>query len=161
FAATSDTSATLAVDGLSAKPIQAIAGTNLRGGEIQSGTIQRLTYSTTGTGQWLLQCPIQSLPVCTVNAYAGSSAPPGWLLCDGTGYSQTTYAALFNVIGTTYGSTASGVFSVPDLKGRTIAGKEASATRLTTAVSGINGATLGAAGGDQSMQTHNHGITDN
>lgn len=49
--------------------------------------------------------------------YAGSTAPIGWLMCDGSAVSRTTYAELFNVIGTTYGSgDGSTTFNVPDLR---------------------------------------------
>ena len=53
FNATNDTSATLNVDGLGAKPLQLTAGTNLAGQEFQAGAICRFTYSSTGTGQWI------------------------------------------------------------------------------------------------------------
>lgn len=51
------------------------------------------------------------------------TAPTGWLLCDGTAISRTTYADLFAVIGTTYGS-GDGVntFNIPDFSGRTPVG---------------------------------------
>lgn len=93
------------------------------------------------------------IPAGLMSDYAGSTAPDGWLLCDGTEYSQATYAALYSAIGSTYntGGETSGYFRVPDAKGRVTAGKEASATRLTTAGSGIDGATLGAAGGAQTV----------
>jgi microcystin-dependent protein len=56
-----------------------------------------------------------------VKAYAGSSAPNGYLLCDGTAVSRTTYANLFTVIGTTYGAgDGSTTFNVPNLKGRVV-----------------------------------------
>jgi len=55
FAATADVGATLAVDGLAAKPLQMYAGTALVGGEFPVGSIQTFTYSTTGTGQWIAQ----------------------------------------------------------------------------------------------------------
>lgn len=48
-------------------------------------------------------------------AYGGASAPSGFLICDGTTYSQTTYASLYSVIGTTYGSGAPGTFKVPNM----------------------------------------------
>ena len=49
-----------------------------------------------------------------VIAFAGlSSSLNGYLLCDGSYYSITQYAALYNVIGTTYGSQA-GTFRVPN-----------------------------------------------
>ena len=53
FNATNDSSATLNVDGLGAKPMQLVAGTNLLGQEFQAGAVCRLTYSSTGTGQWI------------------------------------------------------------------------------------------------------------
>lgn len=50
-------------------------------------------------------------------AYAGSAAPTGWLLCDGTAVSRSTYAQLFSLISTTYGAgDGSTTFNVPDLR---------------------------------------------
>lgn len=100
-------------------------------------------------------------PVGMVVPYAGSSAPSGWLLCRGQAVSRTTFASLFAVISTTYGAgDGSTTFNVPDIGGRVVAGLEASATRLTSGVSGVNGGTLGASGGNQNMHQHNHTITD-
>ena len=49
-----------------------------------------------------------------VMAFAGTTAPSGWLKCDGSAISRTTYAALFNVIGTTYGAgDGSTTFNLP------------------------------------------------
>ena len=85
--------------------------------------------------------------------YAGASAPTGWLLCYGQAISRTTYADLFATVGTTYGNgDGSTTFNLPDLRGRTIAGKDdmggTSANRLTSA---LNGDALGATGG---AETH-------
>lgn len=91
-------------------------------------------------------------PVGLLSPYAGSTAPDRWLLCDGSAVSRTTYSALFTVISTTYGTgDGSTTFNVPDLGGRVVAGKESTATRLTTAGSGVDGATLGDTGGDQTV----------
>ena len=99
-------------------------------------------------------------PAGLVAPYAGSSAPAGYLLCDGTAVSRTTYATLFAVVSTTYGiGDGSTTFNIPDLKGRVIAGKEATPTRLTGALCGIVGSTLGATGGDQALHTHTHAPT--
>ena len=50
---------------------------------------------------------------------AGSSAPSGWLACDGSAVSRTTYAAMFGRIGTTYGAgDGSTTFNLPDLSAR-------------------------------------------
>lgn len=51
--------------------------------------------------------------------YGGSSAPTGYLLCDGSAVSRATYAALFTVIGTSYGAgDGSTTFNLPDGRGR-------------------------------------------
>jgi microcystin-dependent protein len=58
-------------------------------------------------------------PTGVITEYGGSSAPTGWLLCDGAAVSRTTYANLFAVIGTTYGiGDNSTTFNVPDRRGR-------------------------------------------
>jgi microcystin-dependent protein len=64
------------------------------------------------------------LPTGGVSMFAGATAPDGWLLCDGTAVSRTTYARLYGVIGTTYGSgDGSTTFNLPDLRGRAPYGK--------------------------------------
>ena len=83
-----------------------------------------------------------------VCGHAGASAPAGALLCYGQAVSRTTYAILFAVIGTAFGS-GDGVttFNVPDLRGRVWAGLDnmggTDAGRLNMAN------TLGTTGGDQ------------
>lgn len=58
-----------------------------------------------------------------IKMYAGTTAPLGWLMCDGSAVSRTVYAKLFHVIGTTYGEgDGSTTFNVPDLRGRTPVG---------------------------------------
>lgn len=112
-------------------------------------------------------------PPGVVLPFAGASAPSGWLLCFGQAVSRTTYADLFAAIGTAFGTgDGSTTFNVPDLRGRVPAGKDnmggSAASRLTTAGSGVDGATLGAAGGAQThtldatqmpAHTHNTGAT--
>lgn len=85
--------------------------------------------------------------------YAGTSAPAGWLLCYGQVEAQASYPALYAVLGTTYGSDAGGNFTLPDLRGRVVAGQDdmggSSANRLTGQTGGVNGDTLAATGGDE------------
>lgn len=65
----------------------------------------------------------QLVPVGTVVAFAGSSAPEGWLMCDGSAVVRTTYANLWAVLGTTYGAgDGSTTFNLPDAMGRNIIG---------------------------------------
>lgn len=60
-------------------------------------------------------------PSGVIFPYAGTTAPNGWLLCDGKSYSQSTYARLYAAIGTAYGSSGSS-FNVPDLRGTFLRG---------------------------------------
>ena len=54
-----------------------------------------------------------------IQLYAGSAAPTGWLLCDGSEVSRVTYPKLFTLIGTTYGEgDGASTFNVPDLRAR-------------------------------------------
>ena len=81
-------------------------------------------------------------PAGIISQYGGSSAPTGYLLCQGQEVSRTTYAALFSAIGTTYGpGNGSTTFNLPDLRQRVPVGKYSSGTF----------ATLGATGGAESM----------
>jgi microcystin-dependent protein len=103
------------------------------------------------------------LPTGVVVPFAGASAPDGYLLCYGQAVSRSSYSDLFAAIGTTWGAgDGSTTFNVPDLRGRVAAGKDdmggTAANRITNAVSGIVGTTLGAAGGDQNMPAHVHGM---
>lgn len=67
-----------------------------------------------------------TVPVGTISAYAGASAPTGWLFCRGQNVSRTTYSRLFAVIGTTYGvGDGSTTFALPDLRGEFIRGLDA------------------------------------
>lgn len=62
-------------------------------------------------------------PTGSVSMFAASTAPTGWLECDGAAVSRTTYAALFAVIGTTWGvGNGSTTFNVPDLRGEFVRG---------------------------------------
>lgn len=107
-----------------------------------------------------------TIPAGVVWPYAGASPPSGWLLANGAAVSRTTYASLFAAISTTYGAgDGSTTFNLPDCTGRTIAGKESAATRLTSAGGGVDGATLGATGGTDShilttaqMPSHSHTV---
>ncbi len=71
--------------------------------------------------------------------YAATSAPTGWLLCDGTAVSRSTYAALFSAISTTFGAgDGSTTFNVPDLRGKTVLGYGAAAGSVSATISAVN-----------------------
>lgn len=55
--------------------------------------------------------------------FGGSSAPQGFLICDGSAVSRVTYAQLFSKIGTSFGAgDGSTTFNVPDFRGRMAVG---------------------------------------
>ncbi len=51
-------------------------------------------------------------PIGTIKMYGASTAPSGYLLCDGSSISTTTYATLFAVIGYNFGGSGA-TFSLP------------------------------------------------
>lgn len=62
-------------------------------------------------------------PLGTINAFGGTTAPEGWLLCQGQAISRTDYADLFEVIGTNFGSgDGSTTFNLPDMREATTKG---------------------------------------
>jgi len=63
-------------------------------------------------------------PVGIIALWGSDTAPAGWQICDGTLLDRTTYAALFAILGTTYGSTDGTNFRVPDARGLFIRGKD-------------------------------------
>ncbi len=114
---------------------------------------------------WVIQgkeAPVGSLLLWTTN-----TAPSGYLLCYGQAVSRTTYAALFSVIGSTFGSgDGSSTFNVPDLRGRVPLGKDdmggTPANRVTEAAAD----TIGGSGGEEThtltipeIPSHTHEYT--
>jgi len=112
------------------------------------------------------------VPSGALMPFAGASAPTGFLLCDGSAISRSTYSTLFSAISTTYGAgDGSSTFNLPDLRGRVIAGQDdmggSSADRLTDQTGGLNGDTLGGTGGSEThtlttaqLASHTHSFSD-
>ena len=108
------------------------------------------------------------MPTGSIMSFAGSSAPTGYLLCDGAAISRSTYSTLFGLLATTYGAgDGSTTYNIPDLRGRVIAGQDdmggASANRLTGLTGGVDGDVLGGSGGTEThtlstaeMPSHTH-----
>lgn len=77
-----------------------------------------------------------------LSPFAGSTAPDGWLICDGSAISRTTYAALFAVIGTTYGKgDGSTTFNIPNFINRTFWGGSGAGAYLSESLPNIVGYT--------------------
>lgn len=105
------------------------------------------TAGTGGSVSWANPTPTGS-----VIAFAGQTAPSGWLLCRGQAVSRTTYADLFAIIGTTYGvGDNSTTFNLPDLRAEFIRGFDAGR--------GIDiGRVFGSSQGGE-IQSHTHLMT--
>lgn len=64
----------------------------------------------------------KAIPVGTIAMFGADRDPEGWLRCDGRVLQRSAYPALFSAIGTTYGSTNSGDFRIPDIRERSVVG---------------------------------------
>lgn len=72
-------------------------------------------------------------PTGSVTMFAGEALPDGWLWCDGSNVSRSTYAGLFSVIGTAYGSgDGETTFAVPNLMDRMPLGASSNNELATT-----------------------------
>lgn len=96
-----------------------------------------LTGRPDGTLTWNNQ-PL--LPVGIVQAFAGTTIPMGWLLCDGSAVSRTTYANLYACIGTTYGAgDGSTTFNLPNLVDKFVEGSATAGTQRSAGLPNIKG----------------------
>lgn len=112
---------------------------------------------------------VDTMPVGAAFDLHGATSIPPWisactvapyLLKDGSTYSTSVYAALGAMLGSTFGGNGVTTFAVPDELARARIAYDTTGTgRLTTAISGVNGTTMGSAGGNQSMQQHNHSVS--
>ncbi len=66
--------------------------------------------------------PVQGVPTGSVHVMATTTVPSGYLECAGQYISRTTYASLFAIIGTTWGTNAGTNFRLPDLRGQFVRG---------------------------------------
>ena len=70
----------------------------------------------------------ENTPTGTILAFAGTNVPSGWLLCNGSAVSRTTYDELFKTIGTAFGNgDGSTTFHIPDFRGRFLRGLDGTA----------------------------------
>jgi microcystin-dependent protein len=105
-----------------------------------------------GSGNLSFTALPQSVPTGSVHLMASTTAPSGYLKCNGAAVSRTTYADLFAEIGTAFGAgNGSSTFNLPDLRGEFVRGWDDSR--------GVDsGRNFGTAQSDQNKQ-HNHSAT--
>jgi microcystin-dependent protein len=107
------------------------------------------------------------IPAGTIAPFAGGTVPTGWLLCDGSTISRSTYSALFAAVGTAHGQgNGSTTFHLPDYRGRFLRGADDmgtgaagrdpnAATRTAPNTGGATGAGVGSVQ-DSENRIHTH-----
>lgn len=123
---------TINVQGLGVKSIITASGADPIPGTIVAGGVYMICYN---GADWQLASGSgggggNGIPIGTMLDYGGSGAvPDGFLLCDGTAVSRTTYSDLFGVVGTTWGAgDTTTTFNLPDSRRRVPMGKGGSGT---------------------------------
>jgi len=97
--------------------------------------------------------------VGAIKPWGKSTAPVGYLLCDGTAVSRTTYADLFTIISTTYGAgNGSTTFNVPDLQGKMPQGYDGNTYNLA-GTGGANTVTVDVTNNQAATNTNNQAVT--
>ena len=154
-ATTNSGATTINISSLGAKNIY-YNNAALSGGELLVGVPITIMYDGTRFHAVAGVQP-QTVPSGTMFDFGGTSAPSGYLACDGSAVSRTTYAALFAAIGTTWGAgDTTTTFNLPDLRRRVTVGSGGTGT-------GTLGNAVGNTGGseDAIVVTHTHtGTTD-
>jgi microcystin-dependent protein len=106
---------------------------------------------------------IEGVNTGIVVPWGSAAIPSGFLECNGQAVSQATYAALFAVIGTTYGDPGGGNFNVPDLTDRTVVNKsntkslaQTGGANTVTPTGNISGSTGSTTLTTQQIASHTH-----
>ena len=115
----------------------------------------------TVTGSTSSQAVAPLIPAGVIVAWAGSTAPDGWLICEGTAISRTSYAALYTLCSVTFGSgDGTNTFNLPDLRGRAIYGtNSATITYATKTASGVGSGFSSGSGSTGAGGAHTHTTT--
>jgi len=98
--------------------------------QVQSGTqttiISQLPTSSFSGNVISSSVPIPGsssvVPSGTILSWPGTTAPSGFLLCDGSVYSISSYPNVAAIVGSTFGGNGTTTFAVPDLRGRIVVG---------------------------------------
>lgn len=96
------------------------------------------------------------VPAGIILPYGSTSAPTGYLSCDGAAVSRSTYSTLFSAIGTTWGvGDNSSTFNVPDLRAMFLRGTGTHGTANMAKGTDFSAPAVGTIENDQ-MQDHKH-----
>jgi microcystin-dependent protein len=150
---------TLAVDGLSPKPLRSAPNVELTAGVIVQGTPYVATYNNSDGAFYLQGFTVSPyiIPVGGLLPYLGASAPSSaFVLPFGQAISRTTYATLFALTGTAFGvGDGLTTFNLPDLRGRAVFGQDnmggSAAGRITAAGGNFDGTVMGGTGGGENQ----------
>ncbi len=110
---------------------------------------------------------IEGIPTATIVPWSTTSAPTGFLECDGAAVSRSTYSGLFAVVGTTYGAgDGSSTFNLPNLADNVAMGKSGTKAVASTggantvaATGNVGGSTANASLATAQLASHSHGIS--
>jgi len=108
---------------------------------------------------------IEGIPTATIVPWSSASVPSGFLECNGANVSRTTYADLFAIVGTTYGSgDGSSTFGLPDLQDNVAMGKSPTkalastgGANTVTSTGNVGGSTANATLSTPQLASHSHG----
>jgi microcystin-dependent protein len=103
---------------------------------------------------WCFQEGCDVTPIGSVQMWAITTPPSKWLICNGQSLLRSSYAALFAILGTSYGAADGTHFYLPDYRDYSPMG-----VGSTLAIGGAAG-TFQQAISISQMPTHNHAITD-
>jgi microcystin-dependent protein len=107
---------------------------------------------------------VEGIPTATIVEWSSASIPSGFLECTGAAVSRSTYAALFAIVGTTYGAgDGSSTFNLPDIQDKVVLGKSnnkalgsTGGAATTTNTGNIGGSTANATLSTAQLPSHSH-----
>jgi microcystin-dependent protein len=138
--------------------LQDLADGSLTGSKVGSGI--NASNITAGTLPISVLPSSEKIPPGTVIAFAGTTIPTGWLLCDGTAVSRTiTYNSLFAAIGVSWGGgNGTTTFNLPDLRGQFLRGNDSrsDASKVDPDAPRVAGSLQ-----DDGFESHTHGVSSN
>jgi microcystin-dependent protein len=102
-----------------------------------------------------IQAQLGGTPAGIIQPFGGTTAPTGYLACEGQLVSKTGFPDLWTAIGDTWGTSTASSFYVPDLRGAFLRGTGTSGARQMANGSYYVGGSVGAYTTDQ-MQDHKH-----